>query len=316
MTISDFGEGWVTSPIEHWTTILLKSGLLFWLGGLLAYAWYIGWDFDFVALFQWVININLPTVQTLLGIFALLVFVSMIANIVHRFELPMIYFLEGHRFWPNWLYSWRLARHVRHFEKQYERIQELTMMQRSRTMKETRELNYLHTQLRQIPRNEEGKLKPIMPTRFGNRLYALEQRSEIKYGLDIFTCWSHLWFLMPAIARQEVARYRYHLDTAIRIWIWGALFSLFSFWACWAIIVSLLIMWLSYRWMLQIIKVFDHLVETSFDLYRFELYQALRFPLPKDSATEIEQGQKLTQYLKGRLTENVAFENYIKISKP
>ncbi len=90
MMISDFGEGWVGSPIEQWTAVLLKSGVLFWLGGFAAWAGHnelfsLGW----LVLFQWVSNSFKP-VPALLCIFGLMVMVSTIANIVKKFDLVVL----------------------------------------------------------------------------------------------------------------------------------------------------------------------------------------------------------------------------------
>ena len=297
MTISDFGEGWVTSPVEQWAAILLKSGILFWLGGLFAYLWHISWTPDWALLFQWFIESKIPPVQALLGIFGLLVLVSVIASVIQRLDLAVLYFLEGHRYWLPTLRDWRIHRHTQRFRRQYQRFQELGISHKPLTPKERREQAYLHEQLRHIPKHE-GKLEPVMPTRLGNLLYAMEQRPAEKYGLDIFICWSHLWLVMPEHARREVARARHHLDTAVRVWIWGILFLGFSYWAWWAVLVSLITLWISYQWMLQAAKSYSWLLETSFNLYRPLLYQALRFPLPANTHEERAQGQLLTAYLR------------------
>lgn len=56
-------------------------------------------------------------------------------------------------------------------------------------------------------------------------------------------------------------------------------------------------MWLAHRWMIQAAQVYGVLLESAFDLYRFQLYKALHWPLPKTPAEEKGLGQKLTDYL-------------------
>jgi hypothetical protein len=54
---------------------------------------------------------------------------------------------------------------------------------------------------------------------------------------------------------------------------------------------------LTYRWMLRAASVYGDLLEASFDLHRFKLYEALHWPLPKNPAEELPLGNALTAYL-------------------
>ena len=49
--------------------------------------------------------------------------------------------------------------------------------------------------------------------------------------------------------------------------------------------------------MLTLAKVYADLVEYAFDVHRRMLYEALRWPTPKDPASEWQAGQEVTQYL-------------------
>jgi hypothetical protein len=56
-------------------------------------------------------------------------------------------------------------------------------------------------------------------------------------------------------------------------------------------------MGLAYRWMVQAARTYGDLIEAAFDLYRLQLYQALRWPLPSTPKEELAGGQALTEYL-------------------
>jgi hypothetical protein len=53
----------------------------------------------------------------------------------------------------------------------------------------------------------------------------------------------------------------------------------------------------SISWTLDSATLYGDLIESAFDLYRFSLYQSLRFPLPKTIAEEEALGLKVTEYL-------------------
>ena len=52
------------------------------------------------------------------------------------------------------------------------------------------------------------------------------------------------------------------------------------------------------------------MLRSAFDLYRFRLYQALRWELPVDTESEKEYGERLTEYLfRGTLESPVMFRH-------
>jgi len=130
-------------------------------------------------------------------------------------------------------------------------------------------------------------------------LRAVEMRPEQKYGLNIFKCWARLWLVLPDHAKKEVAIARENLDTIARIWLWSALFMMWTPLAWWALPVSIGMMFIAYRWMLHAASIYGQLVESCFDLYRHLLYKNLRFSLPDKPSEEIEKGKALTNYLWG-----------------
>jgi len=295
MSVSDFGEGWVSSPIERWAAILLKSGVLFWIGGLAAVAWDREW-MPWILSFEpdlWLAK-GYKAVPTLLMIFGILVLTAMAANILRRFDLFTIRLLEGYHL-PRWLRKRWTASQNLWIEEQERRFQILADKKHKKQLTdpgEQKEFASLDWEMMYVPNRDKR-----MPTRLGNYLRGMELRPREKYGLNAFVCWPRLWLLLPDPVKREIAEARDHLDSTVRVWNWSALFMVWTIWAWWAAPVSLVGMWLAYRWIFQAAKTYGQLVESAFDLHRHLLYKSLRWPLPENPADEKQAGKKLTAYL-------------------
>jgi len=162
-----------------------------------------------------------------------------------------------------------------------------------RSPEEDAEFAGLDNKLAYIPENPAHR----MPTQLGNYLRAVEMRPDQKYGLNAFVCWPRLWLVLPEPVKKELAEARDKLDTAVRVWSWGALFLIWTYYAWWAIPVSIFAVSIAYRWILQAAKIYGQLVESAFDLHRFALYESLHWDFPDDFKNECEEGKKLTAYL-------------------
>lgn len=137
-----------------------------------------------------------------------------------------------------------------------------------------------------------------MPTRVGNILRAGESRPVDKYGLDPVAVWPHMWLLLPGQARTDLIAARTALDGAVAGFLWGLLFSAFTVWTPWALPVSLTVVTSTCLVLLPArARTFADLVEATIDLYRIDLYEQLRWPLPADPVAERASGRLLTKYL-------------------
>ncbi len=290
--ISDFGEGWVGSPIERWLVIFLKSGVLFWIGGLAAWLWHT--DADLLSLWHHFMTADIKPVQALLLIFILTLLLAMVASILKRFDFSVLRFLEGYG-WPQWLRTKLMQRQARALKTQRERLKQLAQQAKSHplTAKEQAEYIRLDWQLMCIPYESTQ----LMPTRLGNLLRAIELKPRIRYGLDAIICWPHLWLVLPDDVKIEIVKARHQLDTAVRIWMWSVLFLIWGYWAWWAIPLGLIAALLDYHWILQAAKTYGHLIEASFNLHRHSLYRALDWPIPENPEQEKAHGEQLTRYL-------------------
>lgn len=144
-----------------------------------------------------------------------------------------------------------------------------------------------------------------MPTRLGDVLRAAEHRPATSYGLDAVICWGALWLVLPTEVRTELTQARVALDGAVRGWLWGALFLVWTPFSWWVVLVGVGIPLLSYRFgILPRAVAFGRLIVTSYDLHRMTLYDALHLPRPVSPDQErATAGKRVTAALAGTLIE-------------
>ncbi len=295
---SDFGEGWVSSPVEKWMIVLLESGVLVWVGG------FIAWGYDLTALawrpgfapaefLQKFMDTQISPVQALLLIFVLLVILALIARIVKRFDLFVLRALEG--YWPLCIRLRCVKWQDKAVKEKRKNIDELEDKKRTRMLTPKEEIKHaeLDSEFVYIP----SRLNDRMPTRLGNILSSVEVYPRVRYGLDAFVFWPRLWLLLPEEVKQELIRARYNLDVSVRIWTWSILFTIWGIWAPLAAPTGLFISLFAYRWIMQAAKVYGQLVKSAFDLYRFSLYESLHWTFPDNLENEREEGERLTNFL-------------------
>lgn len=293
--LAKFSEGLEGKLAEQWIATVLSPAFGFWAGGLVAIVYDRGW----AELATWFIQQRQPLQIGILVV--ALVGVAASAQIINRFDHALIRVLEG--YWPRWLNPLRrrlVTRQTERYRQADERFQELdTKLAAALAAKVPpdpavyEEYCMLDWSLRRMP----AKPEQTMPTGLGNRLRATERISIDKYGLDAVICWPRLWLVLPVETRNEVSAAREALDAAARLWLWGALFILWTIWAWWAAPVGIVVVLLAHRWMLNAADIHGDIVEAAFDVHRFKLYEALRWPVPKNPAAEGETGKALTRYL-------------------
>jgi hypothetical protein len=279
---------------DRWAEILGPS-LVFWAGGILAWVYAgSGWS-RLSEIASRLHGQNAATkIAVLLG--AVLV-VAFSAIMVQRLTQPMLWLLEG--YWPASLYPvTRLGRHRHRLRKSADD----NAWQQLHCQRETSELTgqqHLHLARLEHRRRHRPILDhELMPTRVGNILRASETRPYHRYGLAAVVVWPRLWLLLPELARQELTSARESLDESVAAVIWGLGFLAFTPLAWWAAPVGIVTATAAVAWWVPSrAEVFADLVEAAYDLYRNNLYQQLRWPLPATPADEHGSGQQLTKYL-------------------
>lgn len=241
--------------------------------------------------------------------------------VVARLTTPVLRLLEGYGpAWPEALRKKRIeALRQRHSSdvEAWQRLQSAVMSGKQVDQEERAS----HARLDRLLHLRPADPAQFMATKIGNILKAAEQRPRDKYGLDTVIVWPRLWLVMPDTARQELASARRSLDASVAAAVWAALFAVvvlallgFSPVHAWwlggvgflsgtAVAASVIYWWVPNR-----ASVFGALVESAFDLYRFGLYEQLRWPAPSQPATEQSSGRVLTAYLwRGHVPDSSTF---------
>lgn len=271
---------------DQWLAALLTPAFAFWVGGaaltlMERHAWrraltWLEWQ---------------ETSFQILLLAAVILLAGLSAFVVQRFTWAALRLLEG--YWPDWLAELILTRKRKRIEKLEARFASLSERFDDLNPQECREYQALEARLFWIP----SEPSDLMPTALGNILRTAESRPRIKYGLDGVLCWSRLWLLLPPLARQELSEARARLDAAAQLWIWGVLFCLWSFSSLWALPIGIVTAAFAYRSALESGVLYGELIDAAYDLYRREIYTALRWPLPRNPAGERELGKEITSYL-------------------
>lgn len=135
---------------------------------------------------------------------------------------------------------------------------------------------------------------PLLPTTLGNVLAAGEQLAGAAYGFDAVSAWPRLYPLLPATTRTLVDDRRNTLDaavvTAATMTAAGLaalpLLARSGWWLLLAL-VPLALAAAAYRGAIEAALGYGQAVDAAFELHRFDLYRALRLPLPSSHADEV-----------------------------
>ncbi|MDW5329577.1 hypothetical protein [Plantactinospora sp. KLBMP9567] len=283
--IDALGEAVAGHVVERLLT-RLGAALVFAVGGVLAWlSTHGGWA-RLVKLGAQAAD--LPTLVVLAVVAALLAAAFAASTVVRLLTRPVLRFLEGYWTWPlkplrAWLVDRKttqragLEAELRRFASRGERAKQVRAEQR----------------LHRMPAAQW-----MMPTRLGNLLRAAETRPAEKYGLDAVAVWPHLWMVLPEQARLDLGAARASLDRGVATAIWAAASLPFGVWSLWAPAAGLgLTAWAIWLWIPHRAARYADLLEASYDVYRRQLYEQLRWPLPIDPDDERIKGELLTSYL-------------------
>ncbi|XVV05941.1 hypothetical protein ACQPW3_11335 [Actinosynnema sp. CA-248983] len=327
---------------KQWAARALTAALAFWSAGVAAMWWSAhgagvgarGWAAELTASAKAIGA--LPGLTQGLLLVGGLALVAVSAALVERVTLPVLRLLEGYWSRPRRLRAALVGRRARRHARWAERVATLATRQRlgSLSPAEFRELRAPATDpervrelrakqasgfdaamaarlgrgrahLRHTPRSDAMR----MPTRLGDIVRAAELRPAEKYGLDAVVCWNALWVLLPDGIKTELVQARTELDRAIRSWVWGVLFLVWTPWTWWAAVVAVVVPTTSYYvGALGAARLFGELTGTAFDLHRFDLYDKVRLPRPTSPAEERRvTGPRVTNQLWGGLSEPVDY---------
>lgn len=235
-------------------------------------------------------------IETLAAAAIFIMVVSGSSFVVEYLHFPVLRLLEG--YWPQRLQPLRqvlVARWGRRYRADRDRWRDLNDNFDSLSADERREYAHLDAELSQLP-----SLRELMPTQLGNVMKAAELHAWRRYRLASVIVWPRLWLAMPQEARDELAAARRRLDRRIGLFIWSALFTLWSFLSPWVVFVTVVGLVVSYRAAVSSATIHGELYRAAFDLYHRDTVCLLGWdlevvsgPLPR------EIGEQVTQFLFG-----------------
>lgn len=130
-------------------------------------------------------------------------------------DLPIYMLLEGRRFWPRWLFRWRV---------QAKQKWVVTTLEKAKRLSEKNDrAGAVELELRayQFPIGE-GRYPPtsglptaVMPTELGNVIYGYETYPTVKYGADGIFFWNRLWLLLDDNLRKTIDEQQSFADSAV-----------------------------------------------------------------------------------------------------
>jgi hypothetical protein len=293
--LAKFWEGLGGKLADRWAAVSVPA-LVFWLGGLLAWAHSRGGLHSLATLTGWLDRQSTPV--QLGSLLTVLLAVAASGVVVQRLTEPVLRLLEG--YWPSWATPLRgrlvtrVQRRAQEEDTAWQRLARAVEPGTNSTPEQVAEFVRLDQRRRRRP-NDPNR---YMPTHIGNILRAAETWPKDKYGLDAVVIWPRLWLVLPDTTRQELHAARAGLDGAVAAAVWGLLFCAFTAWTPLALAVGLVVAAAAVAlWVPARAEVFADLLEAAYDLHRIGLYQQLRWPLPANPKEEHREGERLTTYL-------------------
>lgn len=175
--------------------------------------------------------------------------------------------------------------------------------------------------------DKPSRYRDIMPTQLGNILKSTENYTWIRYGLDATTIWPRLYFQLSDALKTALGFSYARMNTLLRLTTLSLFFGVIWIpYLLWnhaylpATIsgTSFLLGLICYQGAIQAAKQYNIAVQSAFDIHRFDLYSALKWPkpsklseesAPSDRKVTVLQGQKLSLFLdRGQWVEDVKYE--------
>jgi len=306
-----FSEKLAEEMAVKWAAQKIGPPLIFWGIGVLAWIYRNGFD-EFVDLLKGYDNIKGFAVA-----FCGLVVLVITGALIEYLQLFAIRIAEGY-----WRGPFRILQNfrIKHICQRLDEIGE----QADELEEEIKALNLFDTDIDIIALSHKQekyarlddivfrypkRAEDLMPTHMGNLLRAAELYPMERYGLNVMIWWPRLWLVIPVESRQEITEVRNRLNSDASIMILGCFLVIWTYWAWWSLTLSLVIICIAYRRMCDTASLYADLIRSVFDLYRFRLYEAMKWPLPENPAQEKAYGEKLTRYLfRGTAPDNIQFE--------
>jgi hypothetical protein len=252
---------------------------------------------------------------------AMLALVLIVSLILHPFQFSLVQLLEG--YWDGTGLGRALGALGKELHRRRRQRLEFLVQQGSEEgegdeedqveeeVEESSEGKQATEGLRQYPDHTR-----LLPTMLGNTLRAAEDEAGARYGLPTIAAMPRLYpYLSDRFAAVYVDR-RNQLDVAVRfsaVLMLATVLSAAMLWANggWWRIVPLgtaVLAWVSYQAAVRAAANYGQALFVAFDLHRFDMLQALHYPLPVSLNDELAFNERLTKFL----TQDVGLdEDYV-----
>jgi hypothetical protein len=230
-------------------------------------------------------------VSQLVGI---LLVVLVIALVLHPLQLTLVQLFEGY-----WGIS-TLGRSLSALGVELHRRRQQRLLQvTAESGPNTRRYQWAVGQLRMYPIDSSH----LMPTKLGNALRAAEDQAGERYGLSTVVTLPRLYPQLSGPFAQVYMDLRNQLDIAVRFCatlllatvICAVLLREHGWWLALPAATALL-SWMAYRASVRAGAAYGQGLYIAFDLFRFDLLQALHYPLPVDPVQEKRFNSALSKF--------------------
>ena len=211
---------------------------------------------------------------------------ALLGLLLQPFQVRAVRVLEG--YWDRWSLTARLAGMLVRVQRRRWQALRRRADQPPAGEAELRVGADAHRRLAAHP-----PVEVLLPTALGNALRAGELSAGERYGLTTLTSWPRI-FLQVSDRMAEVLRStRDALDSAVNLcWAFLALTGMgvvalyddpSAWWWCGACLVLAAV---SYKGAVIVAQAYSGLMHLVYDLHRFDLLDALHYPLPEDPESE------------------------------
>jgi hypothetical protein len=217
--------------------------------------------------------------------------------LVHPLQISVVRLLEG--YWDDWPLGRTLsAIGVNRHRRRRARLED-TAYDRPENAEQERHQRRASAHLRHYP--AEARL---LPTRLGNALRAAEDEAGPRYGLQTVATLPRLYPCMSDRFASMFADLRNQLDMSTRFCVTLLIATLISVsvllpYPRWLAVpaVTAGLSWVSYRAAVRAAMSYGEGLRVAFDLYRFDLIEALHYPLPASEQEERSFNRRLSAFL-------------------
>jgi hypothetical protein len=251
-----------------------------------------------VALAEWG---KLMLSTQLLLVLAGLIVVTLIAFLIYNFQYIFTRYFEG--YWPR-IGVLRTLRNSRTelYRRRWKYFQTLVESDGMLTKAEKDEI--VEKQLTLYP--PENHLDKLMPTSIGNILRAAEIYAFERYGISSTVIWTRLYPLLTDGSLAPLEGSKIARDFMLLMSVLAAIFTLIwcpilaFFTNHWLLFLLCALgwpfSWICYHNAVQRALAYSEQLKAMFDLYRHDLLEALKLPIPSDANVEYGEWSDLSDF--------------------